>query len=238
DEGFDPRSIPLQRWDDYALANNLPGRRGNSPSGQEKFYQPVYADDAAMEMDDMHSTYSSVKPASTILTGFPAQGPHGPYMTPHSPSPFGGNIPGNRSSHLSSFSRYTDQPLGGRSQSYLSMGNLSSYHENPASASRLSGLGPMTSETHLGVPQRQSMPSPLGMPRPMSTVVDFRSAQGLGPDKATITEAIQNCLSEVDLDTVTKKQVRALVEQRLQTTLTGEKKAFLDRQIDTELANM
>src|SRR5215469_5687875 len=28
DEGFDRTSIPLQRWDDYAAANNLPGRRG------------------------------------------------------------------------------------------------------------------------------------------------------------------------------------------------------------------
>ncbi|KAK2807856.1 hypothetical protein FQN50_005245 [Emmonsiellopsis sp. PD_5] len=240
DEGFDPRSIPLQRWDDYALANNLPGRRGNSPAGQEKFYQPVYADDAAMEMDDMHSTYSSVKPASTILTGFPTQGPHhGPYMTPHSPSPFGGNAPGNRNSHMSTFSRYTDNPLGGRSQSRLSMGNLTTYQDNPANASRLSGF-----DSHLGVPQRQSMRSPLGpgaagyASRPVSTVVDFRSAPSSGPDEATITDAIQNCLGEVDLDTVTKKQVRALVEQRLQTTLTGDKKAFLDRQIDIELANM
>lgn len=32
--------------------------------------------------------------------------------------------------------------------------------------------------------------------------------------------------------------VRALVEQRLQTELVGERRAFLDRQIDTELANM
>jgi chitin synthase len=32
--------------------------------------------------------------------------------------------------------------------------------------------------------------------------------------------------------------VRVLVEQRLQTELTGEKKTFLDRQIDNELANM
>ncbi|PGH16841.1 hypothetical protein AJ79_01485 [Helicocarpus griseus UAMH5409] len=242
DEGFDPRSIPLQRWDDYALMNNLPGRRGNSPSGQEKIYQPVYADDTGMEMDDMHSTYSSVKPASTILTGFPTQGPHGPYMTP-SPGPFGGNVAGNRNSHFSSFSRYTDQPLGGRSQGHLSMGNLSGYQDNPASASRLSGF-PMGTESHLGVHHhRQSMRSPLGMgagmaSRPVSTVVDFRSAPSSGPDEMAITEAIQNCLAEVDLDTVTKKQVRALVEQRLQTTLTGDKKAFLDRQIDTELANM
>lgn len=32
--------------------------------------------------------------------------------------------------------------------------------------------------------------------------------------------------------------VRALVEQRLQTELTGEKRAFLDRQIDEQLAMM
>jgi chitin synthase len=32
--------------------------------------------------------------------------------------------------------------------------------------------------------------------------------------------------------------VRVLVEQRLQTSLTGDKRAFLDRQIDHELANM
>jgi chitin synthase len=61
---------------------------------------------------------------------------------------------------------------------------------------------------------------------------------GHGPDDATITEAIQICLREVDLDSVTKKQVRALVEQRLQTELTGERRIFLDRQIDAELAAM
>lgn len=32
--------------------------------------------------------------------------------------------------------------------------------------------------------------------------------------------------------------VRALVEQRLQTELSGDRRAFLDQQIDTELANM
>ena len=32
--------------------------------------------------------------------------------------------------------------------------------------------------------------------------------------------------------------VRVLVEQRLQTELVGEKRTFLDRQIDAELANM
>ena len=74
--------------------------------------------------------------------------------------------------------------------------------------------------------------------RPVSTV-DFRSGPGVaGPDDHAIIEAIQSCLAEVDLDSVTKKQVRALVEQRLQTELVGEKKNFLDRAIDNELANM
>src|SRR4030095_7635293 len=45
DEGFDPRSSPLQRWDDYALINGLPGRRGNPGTGQEKQYPAAYADD-------------------------------------------------------------------------------------------------------------------------------------------------------------------------------------------------
>ncbi len=37
---------------------------------------------------------------------------------------------------------------------------------------------------------------------------------------------------------LTCETVRALVEQRLQMELVGDKKAFLDRQIDIELENM
>ncbi|KAK2737682.1 hypothetical protein FQN57_007430 [Myotisia sp. PD_48] len=233
DEGFDPKSIPLQRWDNYALLNNLPGRRGN-PAAQEKSY-PGYTDEAAVEMDDMHSMYSSVKPASTILTGFPTQGPHvTPYAVPQ-PSPYL-NAPGNRNSHMSHLTHYTEQPMGSRNSRHISMGNLSHYQDSPANASRLSGFGMgADSQSHLGVPQQHTRGS---LSRPVSTVVDFRNAPSQGPDEATITAAIQSCLSEVDLDTVTKKQVRALVEQRLQTSLAGDKRAFLDRQIDTELANM
>jgi chitin synthase len=61
---------------------------------------------------------------------------------------------------------------------------------------------------------------------------------GGGVDDELIVEAIRAVLREVDLETVTKKQVRALVEQRLQTECQGERRTFLDRQIDTELANM
>jgi chitin synthase len=119
----------------------------------------------------------------------------------------------------------------------MSMGGLSSYQDAPGHQSRHS-LGFMQShENLLGNRSR----SPLGQyppSRPASTAFDFRGVAGGGPDESAIIDATRSCLAEVDLDTVTKKQVRVLVEQRLQTTLTGEKRAFLDRQIDHELANM
>jgi chitin synthase len=59
-----------------------------------------------------------------------------------------------------------------------------------------------------------------------------------GPSDQDIVAAVRECLMGVDLDHVTKKQVRALVEQRLQTQLVGERKGFLDQIIDVELANM
>jgi len=67
---------------------------------------------------------------------------------------------------------------------------------------------------------------------------DFMGAAGGMSSDAAIIEAIQAVLRDVDLDTVTKKQVRALVEQRLQTELIGERRTFVDKQIDRELENM
>jgi chitin synthase len=75
DEGYDPRSVPLQRWDDYALVNNLPGRRGGQSEkhgveGGMGMYDENY------EMDDMKSVYSSVRQAS-VLTGLQGRGGRG-----------------------------------------------------------------------------------------------------------------------------------------------------------------
>lgn len=85
-------------------------------------------------------------------------------------------------------------------------------------------------------------PSRLGLHSDLSTgsfgVGGFAGVGSAMVDDGSIIEAIQAVLREVDLDTVTKKQVRALVEQRLQTELTGERRTFMDRQIDNELANM
>ncbi|KAL9094214.1 MAG: hypothetical protein Q9165_003354 [Trypethelium subeluteriae] len=273
DEVFDPRSIPLQRWDDYAVANNLPGRRGmalgmNSGADEKGAYEDGY------EMDDMRSMYSSVKPASTILTGFPGtHNPHlshhpgsgaaPPYMPPQSqsPAPFAGMQ--HRQSTYSNLSLGGGGTPQGEHQRLLSMGNLSDHGQpqsQPARSSRSPlGTGANSSSYNLtrsGTPT----PSALGLatqqqhrPGSTSALSAFQSGmyqgtapgtwqqgvgQGAGPTDAMIAEAVRECLKEVDLESVTKKGVRALVEQRLQCSLGGERRAFLDRQIDLELASM
>lgn len=241
DEGFDPRSIPLQRWDDYALTNNLPGRRGNQGSYQEKGFQGGYSDEPGMmEMDDMHSVYSSVKPASTILAGFQHQQGQ-PFMAPpQSPAPFGG-IPANRMSTMTGLTQFQDQPnsLHGRHMSMMSLGSHlqmkspspGPYQDNPRSP-YMSGMG---------LPNSVSRPSLLNMNsnNRLSSVMDFRNLQPSGPTDQDIVDTIRLVLAEVDLDSVTKKQVRALVEQRLQCEIpAGDRRNFLDRAIDNELANM
>jgi chitin synthase len=236
DEGFDPRSIPLQRWDDYALANNLPGRRGNN---FEKVHDVGYED--TYEMDEMKSMYSSVKPASTILTGFPNRNTH-PYIPPQSPAPFTAT---NRQSGFNN--PYMDQDLRAQSP-YQDFPHQQSHRPStlilPGSSDNLLGQNSATpSPSRLGQIQNRASVgytggarNPIGTDVPISTF-DFQR-NDKSPDDSMIVEAIQGCLREVDLDSVTKKQVRALVEQRLQTELIGERRTFLDRMIDAELANM
>lgn len=253
DDGFDPRNVPLQRWDDYAAANNLPGRRGGAGTNMEK-----YQDESGVyEMDDVHSMYSSVKPASTVLTGFHQQPPA--YMPPQSPASFGGLATARQSTM--SFAPYKDAPQYSTPSHRPSVANFSE-HGFPTGTGTGTGAGtpplghhPYTSRMSTGLPStdnliamqspplRQSARSPLGYAsnnsRPVSAI-DFRTAlPGVGgPDDATIADAVRECLGEVNLDNVTKKQVRALVEQRLQTELGPEKRAFMDRVIDDLLANM
>ena len=100
---------------------------------------------------------------------------------------------------------------------------------------------PSRSPYQSGLQYSASRPSLLGMgtSRPASTVMDFRTVPSAGPSDGDIVDAIRAVLAEVDLDKVTKKQVRALVEQRLQCEVpAGERRTFLDRAIDGELANM
>lgn len=229
DEGFDPRSIPLQRWDDYAAFNNLPGRRGTTGS-MEKVYQDGY--DNRYEMDDLHSVYSSVKPASTMLTGFPTHAP--PYMPPQSPAPFG--TVSNRHSAYSNFTPYTDAPPQQLyDQRHMSTSGFTDnpYTDNPfgsrpalvVTPSTDNLIGMQSPPLPLPHPHRQSR-STLGFTsRPVSTF-DFQRTTA-GPDDGAIVEAIRTCLSEVDLDTVTKKQgmfspFRSSGEKRMKADVFGK----------------
>lgn len=228
EEGFDPRSIPLQKWDDYATVNNLPGRRGDPNGGfQEKGFAP-YSDEpgyGGVEMDDMQSTYSSVKPTSTILNNFGQQ--HGtPYMIPpQSPMPY---------ARSTTINMYKDQPtsMHGRRNSLLSVNSrLGPKSPSPGPYNSANNMSFQGSRSLLGLNQQH--PS-----RPGSTF-DFRTAHPVGPTNEMIVAAIKDVLHEVDLDNVTKKQVRALVEQRLQAEVPiGDRRAFLDRAIDDQLASM
>ncbi|RYC55814.1 hypothetical protein CHU98_g10397 [Xylaria longipes] len=233
-DGFDPRSIPLQRWDDYAALNNLPGRRGTQGEKNNEVYEDNY------EMDDMRSVYSSVRQPS-VLTGLQGRGGH---MPPQSPAPFQGV------SRHSTYDAYADNPA--HRQSTASFGDLqrtgSPYQDLHHAGYRQSSMSnlravsntspqydvPRASGTPLGFASNRLQ---LGQGHQSTTSFDFQRGH-TGPDDGMIVEAIQAVLRDVDLDTVTKKQVRALVEQRLQTELVGEKRTFMDRQIDNELANM
>ncbi|KAL1843362.1 hypothetical protein VTJ49DRAFT_1949 [Mycothermus thermophilus] len=261
DEGFDPRSIPLQRWDDYALLNNLPGRRG--AGHPEKPLDTGLGGglyDENYEMDDMKSVYSSVRQPS-VLAGFPARGAAGAGVfmpptpgtpgTPFSPVATG---PVTRSSTFVGgiASPYSDNPAVNR-QSMLSMhqqaglagGDRRSHTPfgDNNRASLAPGLRGMSgTPPTLGIPTSASNTrlSVAGLPQSQSRL-SLHPDMGTGSlavDDAAIIEAIQSVLREVDLDSVTKKQVRVLVEQRLQTELVGERRTFMDRQIDFELANM
>nr|POE94455.1 chitin synthase 6 [Quercus suber] len=235
DEGFDPRSIPLQRWDNYAMTNNLPGRRGMP---QEK--DPAMYQDGGYEMDDMHSTYSSVKPASTILTGFPHQQM---YSRPaQSPGPYNGL---NRQS---TFSRYTDLPMQQAENTRLmSMGGMSEHYPPQQQHSPYASQHQSRDTLMLGHPtpplysERARSPynnNAYSRPGSTANLTTLSGFQTQGPTNDMITHAIRECLGEVDLDSVTKKQLKALAEQKLQCQLSGEKRAFLDAQIDAELASI
>lgn len=255
DEGFDPRSIPLQCWDDYAHMNNLPGRRGGYPEKLDMGYEDQY------EMDEIRSVYSSVRQGS-VLAGM--QHRQNAYMPPQSPAAFGAPSPGfashsRQNTMMSNAGPFADPQHLQHRQSMVSMGQGSPYSENvprshspyadyPAGGQRHSTMnlrGNASSASLMGGGNRSSTAlgyaggarAPLG-PDQSTTSFDFQRGAAAGPDDMAVVEAIRGVLAEVDLDTVTKKQVRALVEQRLQTELVGERRTFMDRQIDQELANM
>ncbi|KAK9446994.1 chitin synthase-domain-containing protein [Limtongia smithiae] len=83
DDYFDPKSVPLQTWEEYAVRHNLPGQyRPNIQAANEKgaaktdvmYTNPTLEE--AYEMDDLPSMYSSYRPVSAY------SGLHGNYDLP------------------------------------------------------------------------------------------------------------------------------------------------------------
>jgi len=69
----------------------------------------------------------------------------------------------------------------------------------------------------------------------------YQQNQHYQPSNAEITSAIRSCLAVVDLDEVTKKQLKAMAEMRLPGAgggLSEERKRWMDAAIDAELAGM
>ncbi|KAF2861641.1 glycosyltransferase family 2 protein [Piedraia hortae CBS 480.64] len=225
---FDPRSIPLQTWDNYAMANNLPGRRGGTAMEKE----PGLYQDGGYEMDDMQSVYSSVRPASTILTGFPQTQVYRPPL--QSPNPFA-NPMNNRQSTFSRYSEYptAEMPLMPGDPTYQQHTRTQSQDNLGMAGLRSSQMYNARSRSSLGLGMLQGATS-----RPASSA-NLAGFQTQGPSNEAIAQAIRETLTEVDMEAVTKKQVKVLVEQKLQVQITSAaKKQFMDEQIDAELANM
>jgi len=234
-EVFDPKSIPMMRWDDYAERNELPGRRGLPNQPSEKGGFSAYEDEV-YELNDMHSVYSSARPGSIAGMSNMHRISHMPPQS-QSPGPYQGLQA--RQSTYSHQARYQDNPNPNlRDSRLMSMGGRSVDHNASPYGPRQSMGGFQSSDNLMTStpPIRGRSPLGFGPSRPGSTV-NFQSMMN-GPTDGAIVETVQACLRDADLDRITKKQLVALAEQRLQVQLTGERKIFLSQTIDNELANM
>jgi chitin synthase len=236
-EAFDPCSIPLQYWDDYALLKNLPGRRGGGGNmGGGAMYDLPMVDNPFDKEGSIHS------------------GVQGSFHHPPSVRMSAMNMPpspGYNAAFARNSTAFLNDPNAGmmRPQSMASLGGMAAmgghlpYQDHPMAAGSMSNVGNMGNISPgsggLGGMNRSSvaLSNFNGGLRPLS-VVDFQRSPTAGPDDFAIVDTIRRILANIDLDRVTKKQMRILVEQRLQTTLSPERRAFVDAQIDVELQNM
>jgi chitin synthase len=243
-ERFDPRSVPLMRWDDYATENSLPGRRGLSYD--EKMQMEAYED----PMMDARSVISSVKLGSTVGT-YPmmpinpmGQNPRASMYSLGRPSPVLGPTNGrNMSLGGMSTSGMLPRPTSTvyPSFAHVSSDNLATFG-TPSPNRSNPNLLPNSARASVMMHSRPNSQLNLLGERPTSTVnlgaVNFMDGPKQGPSDADIVQAVKECLTEVDIEIVTKKHVIALAELKLQCQLAGDRKAFLAACIDHELAAM
>ncbi|KAH7122023.1 class VII chitin synthase [Dactylonectria estremocensis] len=71
-----------------------------------------------------------------------------------------------------------------------------------------------------------------------SLVPNFAGQNLSEPSRGSILDAVELTLQEVDLDTVTKRQVRSIVERRLRAALIGDNLDFFSYELDGQLQKM
>jgi chitin synthase len=243
------------RWDDYAAANNLPGGRGGAFSekmtdAHELGYDEVH------ELDDMRSVASSIKQGSTVYNGGLGGGLSIPNPMMGGRSSMYALGGGQRASfvgqaagaHARSGSVGSDVPLARPISTVYPVVSGSAEHLPSPNSSATA----LRSRSNLGL----APPGNSGSPRPVSMAVsnamaadprlstaslgpvNFMDGPKTGPSDTEISAAVRECLSEVDIERFTKKQLVALVELKLQCQVTGERKKVLERWIDVELERM
>ncbi|KAM0425501.1 hypothetical protein ACHAPT_009290 [Fusarium lateritium] len=197
DQGFDPASIPLQRWSDYALINNLPNR-----SYQESLRNSVYGTDLGSAF--IRNSY------------LPGQST----MTLGSQSALG--VDG-----------YAQQKWSWNRHSMMTMGmeSHSAQYDRPKTEASFNVSG--REKDTLGTRSGLGFTTPRTMSPPGAAE---RSESGLS--NAVISASVKWTLGEANLDTITKRQVRAIVERRLDVELSGEQLAFFSRELDRQLQEM
>jgi chitin synthase len=262
DDSFNPRDIPLMRWDDYAHANGLPGGRG------EPLSEKITGGDGFQDGYELDNRSVSSKPASAFNGGLggglsmpnPILGARssmytlGQHHTP--PRASFVELPGRSSyielpggPHGRSGSMGSDAPLAPRpiSTAYPVMSGSAEHLPSPTGSAMRSrsalGLTPpggsprpisMAASAHLGVERADARMSAISL----GPVTNFMDGPRTGPSDAEISAAVRECLAEVDIERFTKKQLVALVELKLQCQVTGDRKKALERWIDVELERL
>ena len=227
DEKFDDSIIPMKRWEQHAQAKNLPlGPR--------------------VEVADTGSVFADMYAAPTTISQW-QQGARGSYMPAQS------QIGGRQSPFIGS--QYAPSVTGGRPPAWaprtemMEMDDFTNDRQMSMVQSQINApsrlpRGSFAMSTHsryagseVGyLPPMGSRPQTVG-----NEFADFDS-NARGQDDSLAMEVVRSVLKEVDINTTTTKQVRALVESKLGLGLHGpvspEQRKALDDMIDKELEEM
>ncbi|CAG79853.1 chitin synthase-domain-containing protein [Yarrowia lipolytica] len=238
DAGFDPASVPLETWSDYAHRVGVPGAERrivlNSRYGMKR--SEIYRNDDEYEeyMDEFGYDMQTFADEQARFNHEPEKAYHS--RTTSLMSGFGGDF--DEGSVMPAQSTHTGRKARPKSvishyAMYPSVGNRGSYYDPMADKRKTmtrSTSTPMSlmsgrSSVMLGHERSRSLGDALG--------ADLDDHQ-----KLTISNAVKETLAAANLDTVTRRQLREAVEDRMGVTFSAERAGYVDTVIDEELERM